>query len=258
MAAVTAERLRVLVTAGASGIGLAIARAFTAQGAAVFVCDVDAAALAALSTAAPGVASCRCDMGNRAEIGPMVEAAVAALGGLDVLVNNAGIGGPTAPVESLDPDDWDRVLRVNVTSMFDTSRLAIPHLRRSTRGCVINLSSVAGRFGYANRAAYATSKWAVVGFTKSLSIELGPAGIRVNAIQPGMVGGRRIDQVLEGRARLSGRTLDEERRLAMTNQSIPRMVEATEVASLAVFLASDAARSISGQALSIDNDLQKL
>jgi NAD(P)-dependent dehydrogenase (short-subunit alcohol dehydrogenase family) len=249
---------RVLVTAGASGIGLAIARAFLAGGARVHVCDIDEAALGALPAAAPGVGSSRCDMGNRAQIRAMVDTAVGALGGLDVLVNNAGIGGPTAPVEALDPDDWDRVLRVNVTSMFDTTRLAIPHLRRAGRGVVINLSSVAGRFGYANRAAYATSKWGVVGFTKSLSIELGPAGIRVNAILPGTVEGRRLDQIFEGRAKLSGRPVDEERRLAMTNQSIPSLVDAADIASLAVYLASDAGKAISGQALSIDNDMQRL
>src|SRR6478609_6736924 len=131
-------------TAGGARIGLAIARAFMAEGAAVYVCDIDADALAKLPSTAPGVRSGRCDMGERAAIGPMVEAAVAALGGLDVLVNNAGIGGPTAPVETLPPDDWDAVLRVNLTSMFDTSRLAIPHLRRSSRGAIVNLSSVAG------------------------------------------------------------------------------------------------------------------
>jgi len=254
----TAEGARVLVTAGAAGIGLAIARAFMAEGAAVYVCDIDADALARLPSSAPGVESGRCDMGDRAAIGPMVETAVAALGGLDVLVNNAGIGGPTAPVETLAPDDWDEVLRVNLTSMFDTSRLAIPHLRRSSRGAVVNLSSVAGRFGYANRAAYAASKWGVIGFTKSLSIELGPAGIRVNAILPGTVEGPRIDRVLQGRAALTGRSLEEERRLVMLNQSIPKMVDATEVAALAVYLASEAGRAISGQAISIDNDMQRL
>jgi NAD(P)-dependent dehydrogenase (short-subunit alcohol dehydrogenase family) len=253
-----ARGARVLVTAGASGIGLAIARAFMAEGAAVYVCDIDAEALARLAKTAPGVRSGRCDMGERAAIGPMVEDAVADLGGLDILVNNAGIGGPTAPVETLAPDDWDRVLRVNLTSMFDTSRFAIPHLRRSRRGVVVNLSSVAGRFGYANRAAYAASKWGVIGFTKSLAIELGPAGIRVNAILPGVVEGPRIDRVLEGRAALSGRALEEERRLALANQSIPKMVDAADVASLAVYLASEAGKAISGQALSIDNDIQKL
>jgi len=254
----TAEGTRVLVTAGAAGIGLAIARAFMAEGAAVYVCDIDEGALGKLPSTAPGVKAGRCDMGDRAAIGPMVEAAVAALGGLDVLVNNAGIGGPTAPVETLAPDDWDAVLRVNLTSMFDTSRLAIPHLRRSSRGAIVNLSSVAGRFGYANRAAYATSKWGVIGFTKSLSIELGPAGIRVNAILPGTVEGPRIDRVLQGRASLTGRTLEEERRLAMLNQSIPEMVDAADVASLAVYLASPAGKAISGQAISIDNDMQRL
>jgi NAD(P)-dependent dehydrogenase (short-subunit alcohol dehydrogenase family) len=253
-----AANSRVLVTAGAAGIGLAIARAFATGGAQVFICDIDEAALAALPSSAPGLRSCRCDMGERGAIVRMVDEAVAALGGLDVLVNNAGIGGPTAAVEAIEPDDWDRVLRINLTSMFDTSRCAIPHLRRSQHGSVINLASAAGRFGYANRAAYAASKWGVIGFTKSLAVELGPANVRVNAILPGLVEGRRIDQVLEGRARLSGRGLEDERRLALAHQSIPRMVSAEDIASLAVFLASDAGKAISGQALPVDNDLQRL
>ena len=180
-------------------------------------------------------------MGDRAAIGPMVEAAAAALGGLDVLVNNAGIGGPTAPVEAIDPDDWDGVLRVNITSMFDTSRLAIPHLRRSARGAIVNLSSVAGRFGYANRAAYATSKWGVIGFTRASRSSW--TSRHPGQRDPARHGqGPRIDRVFQGRASLTGRTLEEERRLAMLNQSIPHMVDAADIAAMAVYLASEAAR----------------
>ena len=116
------------------------------------------------------------------------------------------------------------------------------------------LGSVAGRFGYANRSAYATSKWGLVGFTKTLSLELGAFGIRVNAILPAAVAGERMERVLAGRAKLSGRTLEEERSAGLAMQSIKRFVEPAEVASLALFLASDAGRSISGQMLPIDND----
>jgi len=246
---------RVLVTAGASGIGLEIARAFLAQGARVFACDINEAALAA--AAGEGILTARCDMAKRAEIERMVPGAVEALGGLDVLVNNAGIAGLTLPVDQMPPDDWDRVIAVNLTGMFDVTRLAIPHLKRSPAGVIVNLSSIAGRFGFANRSPYAATKWGVIGFTKTLAIELGEWGIRANAIAPGAVAGDRIERVFAGRAQISGMSLDEVRAAAMSEQSIKAMIDPKDIAQLAVFLASPAAKSISGQVIPIDNDRQK-
>jgi NAD(P)-dependent dehydrogenase (short-subunit alcohol dehydrogenase family) len=248
---------RVLITAGAAGIGLCIAKAFHATGATVFVCDIDATALAKAQAALPGLLVSRCDVGDRAAVGVMVETAVRALGGLDVLVNNAGIGGPTKPVHELDPAEWDAVLRVNLTGAFDVTRLAIPHLIRSGRGVVINMSSAAGRFGYANRSPYSASKWGLIGLTKTLAMELGGHGVRVNAIAPGAVAGARADRVFQGRAQLSGRTLDEEIRLGLAAQSIKSLVDPDDIGKLAVFLASDAGKSISGQVLPIDGDMQR-
>lgn len=187
----------------------------------------------------------------------MMADCLTALGGLDVLVNNAGIAGPTAPVEAVDPDDWEAVLRVNLTGPFNVTRLAIPLLKQSPAGVIINLSSVAGRFGYPNRSPYCTSKWGIVGFTKTLSIELGRYGIRANAILPGAVDGPRIERVFEARAKATGRSIDEVRRDSMAAQSIGRLVDPRDIAALAVFLASDAAKSISGQVLPIDNDMQR-
>jgi len=247
---------RVLVTAGASGIGREIARAFAASGARVIVADIDEAGLAALAAEIPGVRTSACDMSRRSEIERMVPDAVEALGGLDVLVNNAGVAGPTAPVEDYDPDAWDQVVQINLTATFDTTRLAIPHLKRSASGVILIMSSMAGRFGYPNRSAYSATKWGLVGFTKTLSRELGAFGIRANAILPGCVAGPRIQKVFEGRAERSGRTVDEEIEDALSSQSIHRLVEARDVAALAVFLASDAARAISGQMLPVDNDTQ--
>lgn len=250
------DKQRVLITAGASGIGLAIARAFHARGARVYVCDIDEAALAALQTALPGVHTAVCDIGSRAEIEKMVPDAAERLGGIDVLVNNAGIPGPTSPVESFDPDAWDRVMQINLNGTFNVTRMAIPYLRESEGGSVINMSSVAGRFGYPNRSAYSTSKWGLIGFTKSLSIELGIDGIRVNALLPGATDGPRFQQVLEGRARISGRSLDAVAGDAMSSQSLKYLVDPAHIADMAVFLASESGRSISGQALSIDGDMQ--
>lgn len=248
---------RVLITAGASGIGREFARAFATNGALVFVVDLDADGLTALAPEIPGVQTAVCDMSRRADIERMVPSAVTALGGLDVLVNNAGIAGPTAPVEETDPDAWDRVVQINLNGTFHVTRLAIPHLKYSPAGSVIVLSSVAGLFGYPNRCAYAATKWGLIGFTKTLARELGPFGIRANAIAPGAVEGPRIDQVFEGRVKRSGRTPDEERQAHLALQSLPRLVDPRDIAALAVFLASDAGKSISGQVLPIDNDTQQ-
>ena len=248
---------RVLITAGAAGIGLAIAKAFHAAGARVFACDIDAAALDRAAASMPGLLVRRCNIGDRADTSAMVAEAAQQLGGIDVLVNNAGIGGPTAPVHELDPADWDAVLRVNLTGAFDVTRAVIPELLRAGRGAIINMASAAGRFGYANRSPYAASKWALIGLTKTLSMELGPHHIRVNAIAPGAVAGARADRVFSGRAQLSGRGVDEEKRLGLANQSIPELVDPADIAALVLYLASDAAKSISGQVLPIDGDLQR-
>jgi NAD(P)-dependent dehydrogenase (short-subunit alcohol dehydrogenase family) len=248
---------RVLITAGAAGIGREFARAFAATGARVFVCDIDEPALAAIAKEIPGVIAKRYDIARRAEIEAMVPDAVQKLGGLDVLINNAGISGMTLPVVDYPPDDWDKVVAVNLTAMFDVARLAIPHLKQSSAGVIINMSSVAGRFGFKNRSPYAATKWGVIGFTKTLAIELGEWGIRANAIAPGAVMGDRIERVFAGRAQISGKSVTDVRAEAMAEQSIKAMIDPKDIAALAVFLASDAAKSISGQVLPIDNDRQR-
>ena len=247
---------RVLVTAGGSGIGKEIARAFVESGAKVCVCDLDEAALKAAAKDIPGLIPKVCDISKRQDIERMVADSIASLGGLDVLVNNAGIAGPTAPVAEMDPDAWEKVMQVDLNGTFNVTRLAIPHLRKSNAGVIINMSSVAGRFGYANRSPYCTAKWGLIGFTKTLAIELGGYGIRANAILPGAVAGPRIEKVLQSRAQATHKSLDEVRKEAMAAQSLKRLVDPADIAALAVFLASDAAKSISGQMLPIDNDMQ--
>ncbi len=248
---------RVLVTAGASGIGLAIVRAFHAAGSRVFTCDIDEQGLRRAADSMPGLQFQRCDVGDREAVGAMVAAAVAAMGGLDVVVNNAGIGGPTRAVHELDPADWDAVLRVNLTGTFDVTRHAIPHLISAGGGAIINMSSAAGRFGYPNRSPYSATKWALVGFTKTLAMELGAHRIRANAIAPGPVAGERAERVFQGRAQQSGRSVEEEKQLGLASMSIRQLVEPADIAQLAVYLASDAAKLISGQVIPIDGDMQR-
>jgi NAD(P)-dependent dehydrogenase (short-subunit alcohol dehydrogenase family) len=247
---------RVLITAAASGIGKEIAKAFYDNGDKVFICDIDEEALEEFSREMPEAITTVCDVSNRNDVEKMIAYGAEHLGGFDVLVNNAGIGGPTAPVEEIDPDAWEKVMQVDINGTFNVTRLIIPYLKNSGSGVIINMSSVAGRFGYENRSPYSTAKWGLIGFTKTLSIELGPHNIRANAILPGAVDGPRIQRVLKGRAESNGTSVEEETEKAMKVQSIKRFVDPKDIAQLALFLASDAAKSISGQMLPIDNDMQ--
>lgn len=248
---------KVLVTGGASGIGKRIAAAFHAAGDHVYACDIDETALASTAAELRGLRTGICDIGDRRQVEAMVADAVERLGGLDVLVNNAGIAGPTAQLRCVDPDQWDHVMRVNLTGTFNVTRNAIAALIASGNGVIIMMSSAAGRFGYPNRSPYSTTKWGLIGLTKTLSMELGEHNIRVNAILPGAVDGDRIQLVFKERARATGKRLDEVKSLALANQSLKYLVDAEALAALAMFLASDAARSISGQIFPVDGDMQR-
>src|SRR3974377_922144 len=161
---------RVLVTAAASGIGLEIARAFAAAGAKGLITDINTQALDAAKKEIPGLLTKVCDNSKRSDIEAMVPAAVKALGGLDVLVNNAGVAGPTAPVEKMDPDKWEHVMTVDLVGTFNVTRLAIPHLKKSSAGSIIIMSSLAGRFGYPNRSPYNVAKAGLIAFDKTAVI----------------------------------------------------------------------------------------
>jgi NAD(P)-dependent dehydrogenase (short-subunit alcohol dehydrogenase family) len=250
--------LRVLVTAGAAGIGLEIARAFLREGARVHVCDADRAALDALASTDPELTFSHADVADRATVARAFEDALAALGGLDALINNAGIAGPTGRVEDINPEDWDRCLDVCITGQFNCTRLAVPHLRESRNASIVNLSSAAGRFGFPLRSPYSAAKWAVIGFTKSLSRELGQDGIRVNAVLPGIVSGDRQRRVLEAKAQQLGVPYDEMERGALANASLKEYVTPQQLADQIVFLCSPRGRTISGQAIAVDGDLQML
>ena len=247
--------LRVLVTAGAAGIGRAIVDAFLEEGARVFACDVDAEALESLPAE---VGQSRTDVADREQVAAMMEAAVRRLGGLDVLVNNAGIAGPTGRVEEIAPEEWDRCLMVCLTSQFNCARLAVPHLRESANASIINLSSAAGKFGFGLRSSYAAAKWGVIGFTKSLAIELGEAGVRVNAILPGLVAGDRQRRVLEAKAQQQGTSFGEMEGRAFSFVSMKEYVTARQLADQILLLCSARGRTISGQAISIDGDTRML
>lgn len=249
---------RVLVTAGADGIGLEITRAFAEAGARVFVCDVQRANLDRVLSELPAVRGCLADVSNEAEVAAMFDAIDRELGGLDVLVNNAGIAGPTGGVETLSLADWERTLAVNLTGQFLCARLAVPRLRRGSNAAIINLSSAAGHLGMPGRSPYSASKWAVIGFTKTLALELGADGIRVNAILPGAVDGPRIRAVIAAKAATLGKPVEEVTRAYTSQSALGRMVTARDIANMALFAASALAINVTGQELVVDGLTQAL
>ena len=248
--------LRVVVTAGARGIGRAIVEGLREHGVRVHLCDISAEAIAECRAALPDVTASVVDVAAVDQVDAFFDAALDALGGLDVLVNNAGIAGPTAAVEDITVEDWDRTVAVNLNSQFYCARRAVPALRASGRGALINLSSVAGRLGYAYRSVYAATKWAVVGFTQSLAKELGPDGIRVNAILPGVVDGERFDNVVVARAAALGRTAEEVEQEYLSHVSLRRKVSTRDVANMVLFLCSEAGRNVSGQSLGVCGNVE--
>jgi NAD(P)-dependent dehydrogenase (short-subunit alcohol dehydrogenase family) len=250
--------LKVVVTAGASGIGLTIAQGFLDAGAQVFISDANEAALLEALGAQKNLKGCVADVGSEEAVKAMITQAQQALGGIDVLVNNAGIAGPTARIEEMNLSDLDLTLKVNVVGQFLCAKHAVPHLRRSQRASIINMSSAAGHLGMPGRSAYSASKWAVIGLTKSLAIELGQEGIRCNAVLPGAVDGPRIRAVIAAKAKIMGKSLDEVTKDYERQSSLGRMVSPIDVANTVLFATSDAARSITGQALAVDGHTQSL
>lgn len=246
---------RVVVTAGAAGIGRAMARTFAAEGARVWICDIDEAALEQFRAENPGMGAVEADVSDEAGMSAFFDAALADLGGVDALVNNAGIAGPTCRVEDMDFADWRRTMSVNLDSVFLATRLAVPHLKKNG-GAIVNLSSVAGRLGVPLRLPYVTSKFGIVGLTETLAMELGPYGISVNALLPGAVEGARLDRVIDARAKAFGVGFEAERKKFLSRISMRTTVTPQEIADMALYLACGPGKHISGQSISICGNVE--
>ena len=249
---------KVIITAGASGIGLETSKAFLANGAEVVICDINEDALDTVRRQYPKIHTLRCDVSDADEAEEFINNAVRQLGGIDTLINNAGIGGPTEKIENISPQDWENCLSVCLSSQFNCIRASVTHLKQSNNASIINLSSAAGRMGFAMRSPYAAAKWGVIGLTKSLAIELGNYNIRVNAILPGIVSGTRQESVLKNKARIRNISYEQVEAEALSYSSIKKYVAASDIASQILFLANESGKMISGQAISVCGDLKML
>lgn len=250
--------LRVVVTAGASGIGRAIADLLIENGARVHICDIDERHLADFRAAHPGHGATTCNVADDGDVVRLFDEAQATLGGLDALINNAGIAGPTGGVDEIDPGDWRRTIDICLTGQFLCTRLAVPMLKAAGGGAIVNMSSSAGRFGYAFRTPYSAAKWGIIGLTQSLAKELGPSNIRVNAILPGIIKGPRMDGVIRARAEQVGVSFEAMREQYLQRISLRRMTEAEDVAAMTLFLLTPAGENLSGQSFPVDGNLESL
>jgi NAD(P)-dependent dehydrogenase (short-subunit alcohol dehydrogenase family) len=248
----------VLISAGASGIGRAIAENFLARGARVHVCDISKKNIQSFLQANPGASATLADVSDDAQLEQVFADLLERHGGLDVLINNAGVSGPTAPVDEISLDQWQQTLGVCLNGAFFMTRRGVPFLRKSSAASIVNISSTSGLHGSPLRSAYAASKWALIGLTKTWAMDLGPAGIRVNAVCPGSVEGSRIDRVIEQEAANRGITPQEVRDTYLRQSSMRKFVSADDVAKKVVFLASDDAASVSGQAIAVDGHTEGL
>jgi NAD(P)-dependent dehydrogenase (short-subunit alcohol dehydrogenase family) len=249
---------RVVVTAGAQGIGLAITEAFVAAGAQVHICDVNDDFLAAAKRKFPRVSQSRTDVSNERQVDAMFAELASRWKTLDVLVNNAGIAGPTAPVEDTELADWEQTIAVNLTGPFLCARRAVPLLKAAGGGSIVNLSSIAGRLGFPLRTPYSASKFGVIGLTETWAMELGPSKIRVNAILPGIVQGDRQERVIAAKAALYDIEHEEMRERLLAKVSLRSMVTAQDIAHQIIFICSPAGAVISGQSLSVCGNVEHL
>mgnify|MGYP002640536074 CR=1 FL=1 len=247
---------RVLVTAGGSGIGRAIAERFLAADATVHICDVSQAMLDAAIEANPGLGGSLADVGRPDEVEALVAEAAGRMGGIDVLVNNAGIGGPRAAIEDISYEAWDRTISVNLSGMFYCIKNAAPLMKAQRSGCIVNISTASAKVALPMRAPYVASKVGVLGLTHTVAREFGPFGIRCNAILPGLIDNERGRGIVAGQAAERGITVAEREAAFLEFISLRCWIDPAEVGDLAVFLASPAGRHITGQQIGMDGNVE--
>lgn len=247
---------RVLINAAGGGAGRVIAQTFLEAGADVMACDIESGGLDGLAKAFPKVQARVGDAASESDVAEVFSQMDRAFGGLDVLVNNVGIAGPTAAVEDISLDDWNRCLTVNLTSHFLFARAAASRMKAQRSGLIVNISSGSAKVGLPMRLPYVVSKGAVLSLTQNLARELGPFGVRANAILPGAIRGERIERVVRAKAEALNIPAEQYQRDLLRYISLRTMVEPDDIAAMIVFLASPSGARISGQMIGVDGNIE--
>ena len=252
---------KVIISAAADGIGWSIAQECMSNGALVYVSDKNKEALDNISKHdlyEKQLFIDRVNTNDVQEVKNYFNKIKDKVDNIDALVNNVGIAGPTGKLEDLDINDWKETIDININSHFYYTKCAIPLLKKNNGGSIINLSSTAGLFGFPLRIPYAASKWAVIGMTKSLAMELGEFNVRVNAICPGSVYGDRMKRVIEAKAKSLRVTEDSLQKDYESMISLKTFVDKEDIANMAVFLLSLEAHKISGQIMTVDGNTERM
>jgi NAD(P)-dependent dehydrogenase (short-subunit alcohol dehydrogenase family) len=246
----------VLVTGGADSVGRVMAERFSARGDRVHICDVRPDALAATLAANPDMRGTLADVGDADALARVVADATAWLGDISVLVNNVGIGGPRAAIEDITLADWQRTLAVNVTAMFQAMKLVVPGMKRRGGGAIVNFSTGSTRTRLPNRTAYVVSKFAVEGLTLNAARELGPHGIRVNAILPGMIDNARMQGIIAAKSEETGRPAADIEADYLKFISLRAKTQPADLAEMVLFLASAPGKLITGELIAVSGNLE--
>ena len=252
---------KIIISAGASGIGLATAKVCLSRGAYVYLCDIDNKSLNKLNKNPlinKRLFKYNCDASDESQVLDLFKKISKKTKKIDALINNVGVAGPTGSLEKLKSKDWEKTIQVDVNSHFYFTKKAIPLIKKSRNGSIINISSTAGILGFPLRSPYAASKWAIIGLTKTLSMELGKFKIRVNAICPGSVEGDRMKRVVDAKALLTKTNPKKVKQEFESMVSLQTFVNKEDIASMALFLLSDESQNISGQAMTVDGNTERM
>ena len=252
---------KIIISAGASGIGLATAKICLSRGAHVYICDIDNKSLSKLNKHPhknKRLFTYNCDASDENQVSELFKKITKKTKKIDALINNVGIAGPTKYLKDISIKDWKETIDTNLNSQFYFSKYAIPLLKKNKRGSIINISSTAGLFGFPQRSPYTASKWAIIGLTKTLAMELGKDNIRVNSICPGSVSGERMNRVVSAKAKLLKSSSQKIKKDFESMVSLNSFVDKEDIASIAVFLLSDKSKNISGQIISVDGNTERM
>jgi NAD(P)-dependent dehydrogenase (short-subunit alcohol dehydrogenase family) len=251
---------KIIISAGASGIGWATTKICLSRGAFVYICDLDLKSLNKIrkhSLNNKRLFSYNCDASNEEEVSNFFNQIKKKTNKIDALINNVGVAGPTGSLEKLNSKDWENTLHTDVNSHFYFTKRAIPLIKKSKNGSIINISSTAGILGFPLRSPYAASKWAIIGITKTLAMELGKFNIRVNAVCPGTIKGDRMKRVIRDKAKFTKISRKSIEKDFISMSSMKQWILEDDIGKMCAFLISDDSSKVSGQVISVDGNTER-